>query len=61
MASWKQALQRNPAFEAARLNLAVAQYQSGNTESARVNLKTALEYDPLSPRTRELLRSMSTK
>jgi tetratricopeptide (TPR) repeat protein len=59
--SWTQALQRNPGLEAARLNLAVAQIQSGRTESARANLKTGLKYDPFSPRLRELLRSITQK
>ncbi len=61
MTSWIQALQRNPAIEAARLNLAVAQLQSGKTDSARATLETALKYDPFSQRVRDLLRSMSTK
>jgi tetratricopeptide (TPR) repeat protein len=61
MKLWSQALQRNPGLEAARLNLAVAQYRSGNVEAARTNLRTALKYDPFSQRARQLLQSMPDK
>jgi len=45
-------------LEAARLNLAVAQYRSGNMEAARANLRTALKYDPFSQRAQQLLQSL---
>jgi Cytochrome c554 and c-prime/Tetratricopeptide repeat len=58
MKSWSEALVRNPGLTSARLNLAVAQYRTGNTEAARATLKLALRYDPFSRRTLELLRSL---
>lgn len=58
---WLEAVRQNPALEAARLNLAIAQSQLGEVKSARINLQTALRYDPFSPRVRELLRSMAAQ
>ena len=49
MALWLQALARNPALISARLNLAVAQYQSGNSAAAKASLKTVLDYEPAHP------------
>jgi len=46
MAHWLKALVQNPALTAARVNLAVAQYKSGDAKAARFTLKTALLYDP---------------
>jgi hypothetical protein len=61
MKLWSEALQRNPAVEAARMNLAIAQGQSGDVRSGEANLKTALQYDPFSHPVRDLLRSMGTR
>ena len=61
MKSWSEALKRNPALEAARVILAVAQYQSGKIEDARASLQTALRFDPFSKRARELLYSLPAR
>ncbi|MEX2263018.1 MAG: tetratricopeptide repeat protein [Bryobacteraceae bacterium] len=56
---WKGALQRNPALESARLNLAVALYREGDLPGARATLNEALVFNPASRRIRELLQEMS--
>jgi hypothetical protein len=56
--SWSEALARNPGLTSARLNLAVAQYRTGNTGAARATLKVALRYDPFSRQALELLQSL---
>jgi Tetratricopeptide repeat/Cytochrome c554 and c-prime len=61
VASWTEALVRNPGLEEARLNLAVAQFRLGNTAAARANLQKALEFDPFLQRARELLAAMDEK
>ena len=55
MKLWSIALERNPGQEGARLNLAVAQFQSGDLSAARATLQTGLKFNPLSRRMRELL------
>jgi tetratricopeptide (TPR) repeat protein len=52
---WKDALSRNPGLTDARVNLAVAQFQSGDRRSAETTLLTALQYDPDAEIARRLL------
>ncbi|MGI8990915.1 MAG: tetratricopeptide repeat protein [Bryobacteraceae bacterium] len=59
MRLWSGVVQRNPGNEAARLNLAVAQFRSGRVAQARSNLNEALRFNPVSKRSRELLREVS--
>jgi Tfp pilus assembly protein PilF len=61
MKLWSEALQRNPAVEAARMNLAIAESQSGDPRNAEIHLRMALQYDPFSSRVRELLQSIGNK
>ncbi|MBL8213067.1 MAG: tetratricopeptide repeat protein [Bryobacterales bacterium] len=58
IALWKKALLRNPALTPARVNLAVALYQSGEKEQARRELETALVWDPGSEQAQRLLDEM---
>jgi len=46
MRLWAGALERNPGLTGARINLAVAQYQAGNSAAAEATLRQALEVDP---------------
>jgi predicted CXXCH cytochrome family protein len=52
---WQGALARNPALTGARINLAVAQYRSGDTAAAEATLGKALQYDPDQETARSLL------
>jgi tetratricopeptide (TPR) repeat protein len=56
--SWSAALEQNPGFEPARLNLAVAQFRSGNADAARATLTSALRFDPFSRRALDLLHAL---
>ncbi|MDQ2898445.1 MAG: tetratricopeptide repeat protein [Acidobacteriota bacterium] len=58
MRLWSGVAQTNPGNEAARLNLAVAQFRSGKVAQARANLSEALRFNPVSKRARELLHSI---
>jgi hypothetical protein len=60
MRLWADVLGRSPGHEGARLNLAVAQTQTGNTAAARSTLSTALTFNPLSSRARELLSRLNS-
>ncbi|HEU0120138.1 MAG TPA: tetratricopeptide repeat protein [Bryobacteraceae bacterium] len=55
MALWLRALSRQPSLIGARLNLAVAQYQSGDIPAARKSLETVLDYEPAHPAARQML------
>jgi hypothetical protein len=55
IALWKKAIEKNPAEESARLNLAVALYRTGDTVQARATLEEALRLDPFFTRARDLL------
>jgi hypothetical protein len=46
MQLWADALSRNPGLTGARINLAVAQFKSGDPAAAEATLLKALEYDP---------------
>ncbi len=61
MLSWKQALDRNPAMEAARLNLAIAQFQTGRVDLARKDLELGLIFDPFSPAIKKAIDEMQGK
>ncbi len=58
IALWKKALLRNPALTPARVNMAVALYQSGEKEQGRRELQIALDWDPGSEQARLLLEEM---
>ncbi|MEO8130279.1 MAG: multiheme c-type cytochrome, partial [Bryobacteraceae bacterium] len=55
---WKGALQRSPALESARVNLAVAQYRKGDAAAARASLREGLKFNPVSTKILQLLREM---
>ena len=55
MRLWQDALTRNPALTGARINLAVAQYQSGDASAAEATLRKAIKYDPDHETARQLL------
>ena len=55
MRLWTDALSRNPALTSVRINLAVAQYQSGDRAAAEASMLTALDYDPDQETARRLL------
>jgi Flp pilus assembly protein TadD len=55
MTLWRKALARNPAMTAARVNLGVAQYQSGHRDEARATFSEALKWDPGSAAARRML------
>ncbi len=61
MRLWKSALERNPVLEPARLNLAVAQFRSGDSAAARASLAKGLKFNPASPKILQLLREMDTR
>jgi cytochrome c-type biogenesis protein CcmH/NrfG len=52
---WKNGVERDPSQEAARFNLAVAQYRTGDAAGARATLNEALRFNPASRRAREFL------
>jgi Flp pilus assembly protein TadD len=56
---WKSAVERDPSQEAARFNLAVAQYRTGDAAGARTTLNDALKFNPASRRARELLAEVA--
>src|SRR5829696_8988740 len=58
MALWLRALGRNPSLIGARLNLAVAQYQSGDSAAARLSLQAVLDYEPEHPAARRMLEQL---
>ena len=58
MALWLRALTRNPSLIGARLNLAVAQYQSGDPAAARLSLKAVLDYEPEHPAAHRMLEQI---
>ncbi len=55
---WNQALVINPGLPLTRLNLAIAQRNSGHAEDARATLQKALEFDPASKDARDLLNNI---
>jgi tetratricopeptide (TPR) repeat protein len=57
---WQAALLRNPGLTGARMNLAVAQYRSGDTAAAETTLRKALEFDPDLDLARKLLFEIQT-
>ena len=59
MALWLRALTRNPALIGARMNLAVAQYQSGDAAAARLSLRAVLDYEPEHPAARRMLEQIA--
>jgi hypothetical protein len=52
---WRDALKRSPGLEGARMNLAVALFQSGDIPAARSVLEAGLRLNPVSRRIQELL------
>lgn len=60
MRLWQDALARNPGLSGARINLAVAQYRSGEPARAEATLRKALEYDPDQPAARKLLAEIQS-
>ena len=56
---WEDVLTRNPGYEIARINLAVAHLENGNFATARKTLQKALEYDPDLPMVRKLLADLN--
>ncbi|MGH7487587.1 MAG: tetratricopeptide repeat protein, partial [bacterium] len=61
MRLWEDALSRNPGLTTARINLAVAQYRSGQTAAAEASLQKALDYDPDQPTARQLLSAIRAR
>jgi predicted CXXCH cytochrome family protein len=57
---WSGVLARSPGYEAARMNLAVAQFRAGESESAQQTLVTGLELNPGSRAVRKLLDQFRT-
>lgn len=55
---WKRAVGKNPGLEAARLNLAVAQYRNGDAAGARMTIQQGLRLDPFWERAQELFSEM---
>lgn len=55
MQFWLRALQRNLALTHVSMNLAVAQFRSGDPEAAEATLRRALQYDPTHEAARKLL------
>lgn len=55
MALWGRALARSPWLLGARMNLAVAQYQSGDAAGAKASLQAVLDYEPEHPAARRML------
>jgi Tfp pilus assembly protein PilF len=53
-------LARNPGLTGARINLAVAQYRSGEASRAQATLRKALDYDPDEPAARKLLAEIQS-
>ncbi|MBI2687986.1 MAG: tetratricopeptide repeat protein [Acidobacteria bacterium] len=58
IALWLRALAKNPALIGARMNLAVAQYQSGDAAAARASLKSVLDYEPEHPAAKRMLEQL---
>ncbi len=58
IALWLRALATNPGLIGARLNLAVAQFQSGNHPAARKSLEQVLDYEPNHPTARQMLNQI---
>ena len=57
---WSDAVARSPGSEAARMNLAMAQFRSGDLRSAEASLVKLLELNPGSTEARELLTRVRT-
>ena len=55
MRLWQDALSRNPGLTTVWINLAVAQYRTGNAGAAEATVLKALEYDPDQETARRLL------
>jgi tetratricopeptide (TPR) repeat protein len=58
---WRSALSYNPGLEAAAVNLAQVYLQNGNRLAARESLLKVLEFNPDSPRVRNLLSAIASK
>jgi len=56
---WKSVLERSPGEEGARLNLAVALYQTGDLAGAGAQLREALRFNPTSGKARQLLKEVT--
>ena len=52
---WKDALSRNPGLTSVRMNLAVAQFRTGEPAAAEASVMKLLEYDPDQETARQLL------
>jgi len=57
---WSGVLAQSPGYEAARMNLAVAQFRTGDSKSAQQTLATGLELNPGSSAVRKLLDQFRT-
>jgi hypothetical protein len=55
---WQEALGRSPGLEGARINMAVAQYRSGDAAAAKATLQEALTLNPASRRAAELQKEI---
>ena len=59
VAVWKKVVERSPGEEGARLNLAVALYQTGDLTGAAGQLREALRFNPASGKARQLLNEIT--
>ena len=59
IAVWQGVLKRSPGEEGARLNVAVALYQSGDLSGAEAQLRETLRLNPMSGKARQLLNEIT--